>query len=74
MIEWRKRLGMAPEDVVSKTLNHTTQFYLNCPGENRDVPQIHYLCRFNGLRYPILREGLATDNFFPSVVSERGNS
>ena len=49
-------------------------FYLNCPGENRDVPQRHYKSRFPGLRYPRLREGVATDTFFPSLVSDRGNS
>ena len=74
MIEWRKRLAMAPEDVVSKTLEKTTQFYLNCPGKNRDVPQRHYKSIFPGLRYPRLREGVATYTFFPSVVSDRGNA
>ena len=74
MIEWRKRLAMAPEDVVTKTLENTTQFYLNCPGENRDVPQRHYKTRFPGLRYPRQREGVATDTFFPSLTSDRGNT
>ena len=74
MIEWRKRLAMAPEDVVSKTLDATTQFYLNCPGETRDNPVRHYKSRFPGLRYPRLREGVATDTFFPSSVSDRGNT
>ena len=66
MIEWRKRLGTAPEDIVSKTLENTTQFYLNCPGENRDVTQRHYKSRFSGLRYPRQHEGVATDTLFPS--------
>ena len=74
MIEWRKRLAMAPEDVVSKTFDATTQFYLNCPGESRDNSVWHYKSRFPGLRYPRLREGVATDTFFPSVISDRGNT
>ena len=74
MIEWRKRLGTAPEDIVSKTLENTTQFYLNCPGENRDVTQRHYKSRFSGLKGTLdnMKELLQTPYFPVSVVSDRG--
>ena len=74
MVEWRKRLAMTPEDVVHRTLEKTTQFYLNCEDDNRDVPQRHFKSRFPGLRYPRLQEGVSTDTFFPSVTSDRGNT
>ena len=74
MIEWKKRLAMDPGDVVTKILENTTQFYLNCPGENRYVPQRHYKARFPGLRYPRHQEGVATDTFFPSLTSDRGST
>ena len=42
MIEWHRRLAMAPEDIVSKTLQHTTQHYLNVDCENRSNMHEHY--------------------------------
>ena len=36
--EWRRRLGMIPEDVVRKTLANTTHFHLNPAIENRQDP------------------------------------
>ena len=34
LIEWRRRLGMIPEATVKKTLENTTQFYLDVECEN----------------------------------------
>ena len=65
---------MTPEDIVHRTLEKTTQFYLNCEDDNRDIPRRHFKSRFPGLRYPRLQEGVSTDTFFPSVTSDRGNT
>jgi hypothetical protein len=74
MQEWRKRLAMLPEEVVRKTLENSTNFYLNIEAENREDPRKHYKYRFPGLRYPRQKETVATDTFFPSVKSRRGNT
>ena len=34
MSEWRKRLAMLPENVIKKTFEATTNFYLSIEGEN----------------------------------------
>ena len=74
MIEWRRCLAMAPEDIVSKTLQHTTQCYLNVDCENRSNMREHYQSRFPGLRLPQQKEGVATDTYFPSVKTSRGHT
>ena len=48
---WRKRLAMAPEDVVMKTFDATTQLYTSVEAENRVVGRRHFKSRF-----PILKE------------------
>ena len=72
--EWRKRLAMLPEDVVRKTIDATTQFYLETESENRQDPRRHLKSRTPGLRYPRQHETVASDTFFPSVTSDRGNT
>ena len=41
MDEWRKRLAMAPEDVIRKTFTATTQLSMSVESENRLVPRQH---------------------------------
>ena len=72
--EWRKRLAMLPEDVVRKTIDATTQFYLEAECENREDPRRHLKARTPGIRYPRQHETVASDTFFPSVTSDRGNT
>ena len=72
--EWRKRLAMLPEDVVRKTLDATTQFYMETEAENRQDPRRHLKSRMPGLRLPRQSETVASDTFFPSVTSDRGNT
>lgn len=72
--EWRTRFANAPEHIVRKTLENTTQFYLNIDCENRTNMRQHYKSRFLGLRLPRQREGAATDTFFPSVKTSKGDT
>ena len=72
--EWRKRLAMAPEDVVRKTFECTTRFYMTIPGQDRDDPRRHMQSRAPGLRLPRQNELVASDTFFPSKTSDRGNT
>jgi len=73
MEEWRRRLALAPEDVIQKTLENTTQYYMTVDCENRTNMKEHYKSCFHGLKLPRLNEGVATDTFFPSVHTARGH-
>eukprot|EP00957_Ditylum_brightwellii_P188860 14376047-Ditylum_brightwellii.AAC.1 len=56
MQEWRKRLAILPEEVVRKTFENSTNFYLNIEAENKEDPRKHYKYHFPGLRYPRQKE------------------
>ncbi len=73
MGEWRKRLAWAPEDVVTKTLENTTQFYMSIEGENRENPRRHFTSRARGLRYQRQNDTVATDTISPSVKTYQGH-
>ena len=72
--EWQRRLAMVPEAAVIKTLDNTTQNYSNLEAENRQDPRRHFRWCAPGLRVPRLNEEVASDTFFPSVKSKRGNT
>eukprot|EP00957_Ditylum_brightwellii_P012773 965662-Ditylum_brightwellii.AAC.1 len=65
---------MLPEEVVEKTLENSTHFYLSIEAENCQDPRRHFRCRFPGLRLPRQHETVASDTFFPSLQSSRGNT
>ena len=72
--EWRKKLGMQPENIVEKTLENTTQHYMRLECESRDDPRRHIRSRAPGLRCLRQKETVATDSLFPSITSDRGNT
>jgi hypothetical protein len=72
--EWRKRFAMLPEDIVRKTLLATTQYYMSTEAETRQDPRRHLKSRTPGIRSRRQNETVASDTFFPSVTSDRGNS
>ena len=74
MSEWRKRLAWSSEEDIRRTFDATTQLYLNVDMDNRENPREHYQSRFPGLKFPRQKERVATDTFFPSVTSSRGNT
>ena len=74
MHEWRKRLAMTPENVIQQTFNNTTQFYVSLESEDRMDPRRHIKSRAPGLRMHRQHEPVASDTFFPSVKSDRGNT
>ena len=74
MSKWRKRLAMTPEDVVSKTFEATTQFYISIAGEDRMDPRRYLKSRDPGLRANHQHEGVSSDTFFPSKTSNRGTT
>ena len=72
--QWRERLGMAPEEVVKRTLGSTTQLAMNVEIENRMVGRQHYKSRFPFLREKRLNDDFHTDTYFPSVKTNDGNT
>ena len=72
--EWRKRLGMQPENIVEKTLENTTQHYMRVECESRDDPRRHIRSRAPGLRCLRQKETVVTDTLFPSIIADRGNT
>eukprot|EP00957_Ditylum_brightwellii_P011816 891034-Ditylum_brightwellii.AAC.1 len=74
MDKWRKRFAILPDQVVDKTLENSACYYLNVESEKRQDCRRHYKYRFPGLRLPRQRETVASDTFFPSVTSRRGNT
>eukprot|EP00957_Ditylum_brightwellii_P086439 6576534-Ditylum_brightwellii.AAC.1 len=71
MDTWRKRFVLL-DQVVEKTLENSTWFYLNVKLENRQDPRRHYKYWFPGICHPRQMETVASDTFFPSVTSRKG--
>ena len=72
--EWRKRLALAPEDVVRKTFEATTQLSMSVEAENRVIPRDHYKSRFPFLRERRLNDEFHSDTFFPSVNTNKNET
>ena len=47
MLELRKRFAYQPDAILKKTLDNTTQFYLEVPEENKSNPERHFQKRFS---------------------------
>ena len=67
--DWRKRLGFAPDEIIKKTLEATTQYCLVPEEENREMPRRHYKSRFPFLREKRLNDEVHSDTFFPNIVT-----
>jgi len=72
--QWQDRLGLAPEDVIRKTFEATTQLVSNVEVENRTIGRNHYKSRFPFLREKRLNDEFHTDTFFPSEETNDGNT
>ena len=72
--QWRKRLALAPEDVVRKTFQATTQLAMSIEAENRVVPRDHYKSRFPFLRERRINDEFHSDTFFPSVTTNKNET
>ena len=74
MEEWRKRLALAPEDVVRKTFEATTQLSMSVEAENRVIPRDHYKSRFPFLREQRINDEFHSDTFFPSITTNKNET
>ena len=74
MLEWRKRLAYAPEDVVRKTFEATTQMAMHVEAENRMAGRRHYRSRFPFMREKRINDIFYSDTFSPTVRSKNGDT
>ena len=65
---------MAPEDVIRKTFEATTQLAMSFEAENRLVPRQHYKFRFPFLREKRVKDDFHSDTFFPSVTTNNNET
>jgi transposase InsO family protein len=72
--EWSRRLGYRPDDVVRKTLDATTQHYMEIEAENSRNPKRHFRARFPALKVPRQREAAATDTAKFNVKTSQGHT
>ena len=71
--EWRKRLGMLPEEIIDKTLDATTQYYIELADDNRSSAKQHFKKRFKGLGINRQNEQVATDFVYSSAKTSQGH-
>ena len=74
MLEWRKRMAFAPNDILEKTFMATTQLAMNVEAENRLCGRRHYKSRFNFLKEKRINDIFHSDTFFPTVKSNSGDT
>ena len=67
--EWKKRLALALEDIIKKTLENTTQLAIEVDMDNRSVPRRYYTARFSFFKFLRLRDKFDTDTFYLDVRS-----
>ena len=72
MNELKKRFAYLPDEVIQKTLDNTTQFYLDVE-ENRSNPQRHFRKRFKAITDFRQNEEVATDFVYFSTKSSQGH-
>ena len=65
---------MAPEDVIRKTFESTTQMSMNIEAKNRTIGRRHYKSRFPFLQEKRLNDVFHSDTFFPTIKSREGHT
>ena len=73
MMEWRKRLALAPKDGIHKALKSTTQMAMNVEAEKRIVGR-RRLKKNSYLRENRINDDFAYDIFFLTVWSNTGDT
>ena len=67
-------MALAPEDVVRKTFEATTQLAMSLEVNNRAIPRQHYKSRFPYLRERRINDVFHSDTFFPSVNTSQNET
>uniref|UniRef100_A0A7S2WIU7 Uncharacterized protein n=1 Tax=Eucampia antarctica TaxID=49252 RepID=A0A7S2WIU7_9STRA len=74
MDTFKKRLALAPDDLVRKTFQATTQMSMSVEVENIVIPRRHMKSRFSYLREKRINDEFHSDTLFPSVESNEGHT
>ena len=72
MPAWKYRLGFVPDEVVTKTLQATTQMVPTVEAETREYMRDHLLTRLPELKVSRVNDTCCVDTFFSSIASIRG--
>ena len=72
--EWRRQLGFAPEEVIQKTIDNTTQYYLTVECKEHEEPHRYFKSRVPALRAKCQNESISSDTYFPSIKLWTGNT
>ena len=70
--QWKQRLGFAPDHVIKKTMDATTQLVTTVEAETREVMRDHFQTRLPELKVRRVNDTCYVDTFFASVPSIRG--
>ncbi|KAI2505565.1 hypothetical protein MHU86_8901 [Fragilaria crotonensis] len=70
--QWKRCLGFAPDYVVSRTLDATTQLVPTVEAETREMMRDHFQTRLPQLKVRRLNDLCYVDTFFSSIPSVRG--
>ena len=71
-LDWKRTLGFAPDHVVQKTLDATTQLVPTVESETREIMRDHFQTRLPQLKVRRFNDTCYVDTFFSSIVSIRG--
>ncbi len=71
-VEWKKKLGFAPDHVVAKTLSATTQLIPTVEAETRKIMRDLFQTRLPELKVRRVNNTCYVDTFFSSLPSVRG--
>ena len=71
-VDWNKTLTFAPQEVIDKTLESTTQIVPSLEAETRMIMRDHIKTRIPYLKMKRANDVMYRDTFFSSIVSIRG--
>ena len=74
MAELQKHFAYLPEEIIKKSLDNTTQYYLDVKEENQDNPQKHFRKRFKAIPDQRQHKEVATDYVYFSHKSSSGHA
>ena len=73
MVELQKRFSYLPPERIRKTLENTTQYYLDIAAENQSNPKKHFKKRFKAIPDRRQNEMVATDYVYSAKRSCQGH-
>ena len=72
IMDWKQRLGFAPDKVIKKTLEATTQLVPSLETEAKEIMRDRLKTRTPELKVRRVNDAMFADTFFASIKSVRG--